>query len=215
MSPTLISIASCFKSLTFWDGRSRFPRRIPASNSCYLLAFFDWTVHQQPSQKLLFPMWRFNSSSGFTIKSHLTRVSFFFFHWASRQLALNPTRHFQQKLLWLLWALNMKLYSQHLNGVFHLSDGSLDSNFSNGFAPIVQLKTKSTVSMLIIHVGAYPALYKSVSVCTFIFCFFFLSEFLDFIMLNLRKSTWQQPHSDNHFPCFLSENKNAPQILTV
>lgn len=71
----------------------------------------------------------------------------------------------------------MRLYSQHLNGVFHLSDGSLDSNFTNGFAPIVQLKTKRAVLMLIIRVGAYPALYKSVSVCTFIFCFSFLSQF--------------------------------------
>lgn len=58
-----------------------------------------------------------------------------------------------------------------------MSDGSLESNFTNGFAPIVQLKTKSAVSMLIIRVGAYPALYKSVSVCTFIFCVFFLSLF--------------------------------------
>lgn len=58
-----------------------------------------------------------------------------------------------------------------------MSDGSLDSNFTNGFAPIVQLKTKSAVSMLIILVGAHPALYKSVSVCTFILHVFFLSQF--------------------------------------
>lgn len=52
------------------------------------------------------------------------------------------------------------------------------TNFTNGFAPIVQLKTKSAVSMLIIRVGAYPALYKSASVCTFISAFsFFLSQF--------------------------------------
>lgn len=57
---------------------------------------------------------------GEMVKLNHCLVSFFFFHLTSQRLAGNTTRHFQQKLLWLLWALNMRLYSQHLNGVFPL-----------------------------------------------------------------------------------------------
>lgn len=92
--------------------------------------------------------------------------------WSSWRLPQNPRHDFRQKLLWaLLWALSLRLYAQHF--VITLGMAGLDSNFTNGFAPIVQLRTKSAVWMqIIIHVGTYQALQKSVSLCAHSFSAF-------------------------------------------
>lgn len=123
-------------------------------------------------------------------------------HWSSWQLPQNPTWHVQPKLL---WALNKRLYSQPLKGVFHLSDGHLDSNFTYGFAGIVQFETKSSVPKLIIHFGVCSLFISHVHLFS---AFFFHSQCLRFYYVKAQKihivkaTHWQSFFFFNHsFKC--------------